>query len=82
MIPKATCGAYLKYDLRILRPQCLACNIWRGGEGAEFLRKMTSIEGQEYVDGIFRDKNLVIRPYDHYESLISKYQGMLAEVVP
>ena len=27
LYPKASVGAYLKYDLRILRPQCFHCNI-------------------------------------------------------
>lgn len=80
MLAKASVGAYLKYDLRLLRPQCSTCNIWRGGMGAEFLRNMIIREGQEYVDQIFRDKNLVVKASDHYEYLIEKYKLILDEM--
>jgi len=84
MIPKATCGALLKYDLRVLRPQCFHCNINLGGQGAEFLRKMLVREGQEYVDKIFADKRLPSmsgkEAYSHYELLIAKYELILEEL--
>src|SRR3990167_89882 len=72
-IPKGSCGAYLKYDLRNLRPQCFRCNIHLGGNGAEFMRKMILTEGQEFVDKIFRDKNLVIKEREYYPFLLEKY---------
>ena len=37
---KASLGAYLKYDERVLRPQCYRCNIHFGGNGAEFYKRM------------------------------------------
>lgn len=77
LIPKAACGASLKYDLRNLRPSCYNCNINLGGNGAEFLRKMIIREGQAYVDGIYEDRNKVIKAYDHYEMLLTKYELML-----
>lgn len=80
LLPKASCGASLKYDLRVLRPQCYHCNINLGGNGAEFLRRMIVREGQEYVDKIFEDRNRVIKAYDHYEFLLEKYKLMLEEL--
>lgn len=79
LLPKASVGAYLKYDLRILRPCCYNCNINLGGNGAEFLRLMIIREGQDYVDQIFRDRALIVKAYDHYEMLLEKYKLILEE---
>lgn len=80
MLAKASVGAYLKYDLRLLRPQCYACNIHRGGNGAEFYRRMAQIEGQEYVDQIFKDKQITVKAYDHYLELLEKYKKLNEEI--
>lgn len=74
LIPKASCGAYLKYDLRILRPQCYHCNINLGGNGAEFYRRMILREGATYVDNLIRDKQVSIKAYDHYVKILAEYQ--------
>ena len=79
-IPKSTCGALLKYDLRNLRPQCFHCNLNLGGNVALFMQKLIIREGQEYVDQIFKDRLLIIKPYDHYLSLVEKYKIMLEEI--
>jgi len=76
LLPKASCGAYLKYDLRILRPQCYNCNINLGGNGAVFLHRMKQIEGSKYVDSIFRDRQKSVKAIDHYLSLIPQYQDI------
>ena len=77
-IPKAACGAYLKYDLRNLRPQCYHCNINLGGNGGEFYRRMVAIEGQEYVDKLFQDKNIEVKAYEHYSMILPLYKLMEA----
>lgn len=74
MIPKATLGAYLKYDLRLLRPQCYNCNINLGGNGAIFIEKMRLLNGNEYVDKILSDRKVSVKAYDHYTSLLTKYE--------
>lgn len=76
LLPKASVGAYLKYDLRILRPQCYNCNINLGGNGAIFIENMRKLEGNEYVDKILSDKLITIKAYDWYESLLEKYKQM------
>jgi len=73
-IPKASCGAYLKYDLRNLRNCCYNCNINLGGNGSAFYRNLVSIEGQEYVDKLFADKNVSVKAYDWYSKLLSEYK--------
>jgi hypothetical protein len=69
-------GAYLKYDLRILRIQCYFCNINCGGAGAEFYKRMVKDNGQDYVDEIYRDKQKTVNAYDHYTSLLEKYKNI------
>lgn len=77
MIAKASLGAFLKYDLRLLRPQCFKCNINHGGRGADFIENMRRIEGNEYVDKILKDRNITVKAMDHYTQLIDKYKLLL-----
>ena len=77
MIPKSTLGAYLKYSLRLLRIQCMRCNIWGGGMGAVFIENMRRIEGDEYVDGILRDRNVTVKAYPFYCELLERYKKIL-----
>jgi hypothetical protein len=74
---KASLGAYLKYDLRVLRPQCYRCNIIMGGLGAEFYRRMFIIEGQEYMEKLVADRRKTVKAYIHYQKLLLNYQSML-----
>lgn len=73
MIPKSVCGAYLKYDIRNLRPQCYHCNINLGGNGAEFLRRMIEREGQSYVDNLYRQKNQIYPESIRVKELTEEY---------
>ena len=50
LFSKASLGAYLKYDLRVLRPQCYNCNINRGGAGADYYTRMLKEIGQEKME--------------------------------
>lgn len=74
MLSKASIGAYLKYDLRLLRPQCYNCNINLGGMGAIFIENMRKIEGNNYVDSILKDRNMTVKAYDFYLELLEKYK--------
>lgn len=76
-IASSVCGAYLRYDLRNLRPQCYRCNISLSGNGSLFYRHMVEEEGQEYVDGIFRDKNRIVKADKYfYQALIDEYEPL------
>lgn len=79
-IPKASCGAFLKYDLRNLRPCCYNCNINLGGNGSAFYRKLIAIEGKEYVDKLFEDKKITVKAIDHYLQLIPKYEAIIRDM--
>jgi 5-methylcytosine-specific restriction endonuclease McrA len=75
-IPKATCGANLKYNIDNLRWQCYHCNINMGGAGAEFYRRLVNERGQEYVDFLFMLKNnpVTIKAFDYYKMQIELYK--------
>lgn len=80
-IPSASGGAILRYDLRNLRPQCYHCNINHSGNGAFFYRRLVEDEGQEYVDKLFQDKNIIVKADAmFYNSLIEKYEKILEEI--
>jgi hypothetical protein len=74
LLAKASVGAFLKYDLRVLRIQCYLCNIRHGGRGADFITNMRRIEGDEYVDQILKDKAVTVKAMDHYIKLLSEYK--------
>ncbi len=80
MWPKASLGALLKYDLRILRPQCFNCNINLGGMGAEFYRKMMNEIGVQKMTVLELDKRKIVKAYDHYSSLIPVYKEILEKL--
>lgn len=74
LFPKGSLGAYLKYDLRLLRPQCYHCNINLGGNGAVFYQKMLKIEGKEYMEKLEADKKISVKAYPFYENLLKEYK--------
>jgi hypothetical protein len=76
MWAKASIGAYLKYDLRILRPQCYFCNINCGGRGAEFYARMIQEHGEEYMKQLQEDRNKIVKAYDYYLELLERYKTL------
>ena len=80
LFPKSVLSAYLKYDLRVLRPQCYYCNINLGGNGANYLQNLIKKEGQEYVDKINQDKFITVKAIDHYKKILPVYQSIWEEM--
>lgn len=76
LLAKASLGAYLKYDLRLLRPQCYRCNINMGGAGAIFIENMRKLEGNGYVDLILLDRQKSVKAYDWYVALLTQYKTL------
>lgn len=74
--PKASLGAYLKYDIRILKWQCFACNIWKSGMGAEAYKRMLKEEGREYMDRLEQDRNKSVKAYNFYVKLLEEYKTL------
>lgn len=73
---KASLGAYLKYDLRVLRPQCYRCNIHFGGNGAVYYAKMLKEIGPEKMELLEQDRQKIVKAYDHYEKLLEEYKKL------
>jgi hypothetical protein len=76
MWAKGSLGAYLKYDLRVLRPQCYNCNMNLGGMGAEFYKRMLKDIGLEEMEKLEKDKQVTVNAYDHYKKLLNEYKEL------
>jgi hypothetical protein len=74
---KASLGAYLKYDLGVLRPQCYHCNINLGGRGADFYTRMLSEIGEEKMAQLQKDRQVTVNAMDWYLKLIKEYTEIL-----
>ena len=72
--PKSILGANLKYDMRVLRWQCFACNINKGGMGAEAYKRMLKEEGKAYMHKLEKDRQKSVKAYDHYVQLLEEYK--------
>jgi hypothetical protein len=78
--PKAALGAYLKYDLRVLRPACYHCNINLGGNGAVYYAKMLREIGFSQMKELERDKLVLVRAYEHYVKVLDEYQKICTDL--
>jgi hypothetical protein len=76
MWPKASVGAYLKYDTRIIRSQCYHCNINLGGNGAVFYARMLSEIGPKAMRKLEQDRNVTVKAYDFYVGLLARYRAL------
>lgn len=74
---KASLGAYLKYDLRVLRPQCMRCNLHLGGQGAIFYVNLVNEIGEEKMKELVRDRQITVKAYEHYLKLIDEYENII-----
>jgi hypothetical protein len=78
MWAKASLSAHLKYDMRILRWQCWRCNCNLGGMGAEFYARMLREKGQEYMDALEKERQILIKADSiFYENKIKEYEDKL-----
>ena len=75
-IPNSSGGAFLRYNLSNLRPQCYHCNVNLGGNGVFYYRELVRREGTEYVEQLIADKNKIVKAYDHYEQLLELYRTL------
>lgn len=77
MWPKASLGAFMKYRIEVLRPQCAICNLFHGGQGAVFYAKMLKEIGPEAMAQLESDRNVTVKAYDHYQKLLEDYKNKL-----
>jgi hypothetical protein len=73
---KASLGAFLKYDLRLLKIQCYNCNINHGGMGADIFLRMWEEQGAEYMEKLKKDRQVSVKAYDHYLKLLEEYKNL------
>lgn len=73
---KASLGAFLKYDLRVLRIQCFNCNINQGGRGADFYKNMLKEIGQKAMEKLEKDRQVIVNAYDHYVKILDEYSKL------
>lgn len=76
----------MKYDLRILRPQCAGCNLFQDGNEAAYATQLIRDHGAEYVlkidDDIKHYKQNLFGAADSREflqNLIVEYKDILAK---
>lgn len=78
MWAKGSVGALLKYEIRILRPQCYNCNMNLGGMGAVFIKRMEKEEGKIYMKKLneikTEDKKGLVKATDWYTQLLAEYK--------
>lgn len=77
LFPKASLGAFLKYDLRVLRPQCFHCNINLGGNGAVFYVNFVNEFGEEYMKELVADRQITIKASSYYPTLLEHYEELI-----
>lgn len=75
----------LKYDLRILRPQCYNCNINLGGMGAVFYVKLLKEKGKQFMNVLEKQKiqdkrGLIKGDVLWLEMTISEYEAILSSL--
>jgi hypothetical protein len=81
-IPSATCGAFLRYNIDNLRPQCFRCNMRLSGNVVEYYRAMVRDNGQEFVDQLFRDKNRNTRAHLPWlNEMVDNHTKVLEELI-
>ncbi len=84
-IPSASCGGFLRYDLRNVHNQCAHCNLYCSGAGAEYTLELQRKYGTKFVDKLIVDKQVTIKldmeyivgMTVYYESLLDKTQKQL-----
>jgi len=74
--PKSVLGANLKYDMRVLRWQCMRCNVHQGGMGAEAYKRMLREEGKAYMDKLEMERKETVKAMEHYEKLLAYYKSI------
>ena len=77
MWSKASLGAFLKYDMRVLQFQCYRCNINLGGNGADFYARKLKEIGPKAMKQLEADRQVEVRAKDHYLKLIEEYEHAL-----
>jgi len=81
MWAKASLSMHLKYDMRVLRWQCNTCNQYRGGMGADYYAKMLKEIGQDKMDILNKERQVLIKADSiWFENKITELEKQLSEL--
>lgn len=81
MWAKASLSNHLKYDLRILRPQCFHCNMNLGGMGAVFFEKMQKEIGVKVMNSLIKEKQILIKADEiWFNNKIEEYEQIFKDI--
>jgi len=74
--PKSTLGAFLKYDLRVLHWQDARCNLFNGGMGAEYYKRLKEELGDASFAQLEADRRVSVKAEKHYLGLLDLYRQL------
>lgn len=79
-LPSASCGGFLRYDIRNVWVQCSSCNLFRNGAGAEYTLELQKRFGNKFVESIIADKQVTIKlDLEYIEALTKYYESLLTK---
>lgn len=75
-------GVLLRYDEHNIHPQCMHCNIFKGGNEGEYTMKMIKEYGIEFVEELYRIKNQEKTKWNlqNYLDKIEYYKQKISEL--
>lgn len=75
-------GVILRYDENNIHPQCMSCNIFKGGNEGEYTMKMLDEYGKEFVEEMFRLKHQAKTKWSlqDYKEKIEYYKEKIKEL--
>jgi len=76
-IPKGFLPPYLKYDPRVLRPQCMRCNMHLGGMGAMYHINIVAEMGHIHVRDIHYDMEVHNKDKMKPKEALTHYKNMV-----
>lgn len=81
MWAKASLSSHLKYDLRVLRPQCWRCNMLLGGMGAVFFERMQKEIGVKAMNNLIKEKQITIKADEMwFNAKIAEYEQIYEQL--
>ena len=72
MWAKASLGARLKYEKDILEWQCMRCNQFLGGMGADFYKRKEKELGKKRMKELEDLRNVTVKAIDYYRELLEE----------
>lgn len=81
-LPSASCGAFLRYDLRNVWTQCARDNLFFGGAGAEYALALQKKFSKAWVERLVKDKQVSIKLDLDYVTRLTEHYKVLQNKTP